>query len=130
MPDITEKSAVSADKSMTITPTSANSAGIGGPAHHAHVDHKKIAELAGQARALLRHPTPPNVESVKALLTKIVRLCEKSPSINLSSPEAKKSATLLEKSATAAIASMRGTRQEDGRRRRGDSRRSLDPRLS
>ena len=41
------------------------------------VDLKKIVELAGQARALLQHPTAANVESVKALLTKITRLCTK-----------------------------------------------------
>lgn len=45
--------------------------------------------LAGQARALLQHPTSSNAESVKKLLTKISRLCAK-PSIKIRTSEEKK----------------------------------------
>jgi hypothetical protein len=54
------------------------------------VDRKKIIKLAGQARALLKHPTPSNIENVKGLLTKITRLCTK-PFIKIvRAPEEKK----------------------------------------
>jgi hypothetical protein len=74
---------------------------------------KEAAGIAGRARALLKHPTPSNVTGVKAMLTKIERLCEKPHSITSPSPGGQKMAkpldqTPLEKAATAAISSMRG----------------------
>jgi hypothetical protein len=60
------------------------------------IDCKKIIELAGQARALLKHPTPSNVESVKGLLTKITRLCTKPTTTKIiRAPEEKKPASEL-----------------------------------
>lgn len=78
------------DKTETETKTETKTKAADPEASAEPIDGEKIIELAGQARALLKHVIPSNVESVKALLTKICRLCAK-PSLKIiRTPEEKK----------------------------------------